>query len=80
MPWGGLRDDVDTLMQFNHPQASAVPNTLQREVGSLAFYPYLLVIEKLAIQRKQLTGSLRAGNRSSWSLIRNATAVASWRR
>ena len=67
LPWGQLRDEVPTLNQFNHPQKDATPNEVQAYVSGVFFYPYMIVVEKLRVPRKQLTGHLWAGDRTtSW--------------
>lgn len=65
LPWGGLRDDVATLNQFNHPQTNKPPNELQHDVAGVHFYPYMVVIEKLTHPRQKLTGTLYLGNQST---------------
>ena len=64
LSWGGLRDDVATFNQFNHPQKERAPNEWQQHVASVSFYPYVIVVEKLARPRLQMTGSVWAGNQS----------------
>ena len=64
LSWGGLRDDVATFNQFNHPQKERPPNEWQQHVASVSFYPYVIVVEKLARPRLQMTGSVWAGNQS----------------
>ena len=74
--WGGLRDDVATFNQFNHPQKERPPNEWQQHVASVNFYPYVIVVEKLARPRLQMTGSVWAGHQSYRSVSRHHPSSA----